>query len=459
MAKNRGEKNPKPFIYAPIMPIGTVISDLYRKAITMCLVCDKKGKLLGVVTLSDIKQALLRGLDPETPVRSIMNTEFVSAPEGSSRARLNALAKQPTKLGTGILSNIPLLDPNGLLVGLHTITGSGVREASTVLVTGGAGYMGSILSRHLLKAGYRVVVLDKLLFGDVGVRDLYTNKNFSLIKGDIADIGTLIGALQHADMVVHLAGIVGDPAASLNPMQTMEENHFATKALIDLCRHYKVSRFVFASSCSVYGAHTSLLDEESELKPVSLYAQSKMYSERELLKAADKHFHPVILRFGTLYGLSPRPRFDLVVNTMTAHAYFNKKITVDGGSQWRPLVHIDDAARACFAALTAPLERVSAQIFNVGDSKENYQIAQIAEVVKSHVPQAEIHHLDTVKDKRDYRVSFAKVNRVMKFTTTHTLPGKVAELVKEFKKGKLKDWKDKKYSNYLTLKSSLEEIS
>jgi nucleoside-diphosphate-sugar epimerase len=453
-----GEKNLKRFIYAPTTLIGNAISDLYRKSITICLVCDKKGKLLGVLTLSDIKQALLGGADPKAPIRSIMNTEFISAPKGASLARLNTLAKQPNKLGTGIVPNIPILNAEGLLVGLHALKGSKGREASTVLVTGGAGYMGSILCRHLLKAGYRVVVLDKLIFGDAGIRDLHANKDFSLIKGDIGDIGTLIEALRYADAVVHLAGIVGDPAASLNPIQTMEENHFATKMLIDLCRHYKVSRFVFASSCSVYGANPSLLNEESELRPVSLYAQSKMYSERELLKAADKHFHPVILRFGTLYGLSPRMRFDLVVNVMTAHAYFNKKITVDGGSQWRPLVHIDDAARACFAALTAPLERVSAQVFNVGDSKENYQIGQIAEVIKKHVPHAQIQYQDTVKDKRDYRVSFAKINRVMQFKAKHTLPGKVEELVEEFKKGKLKNWKDKKYNNYLTLRSSLEEM-
>ena len=449
----------KKFVYMPTTPVGTIIADLYRKDSTIALICNTKGVLLGIATLSDIKQALLRGVDRQAPVSKVMKTEYTFARKGTSEVELKKLATKANPLKTGKLRNIPIIDEKKHLIGLYRLPNGIHNEKTTVLVTGGAGYIGSHLCRLLLKEGYRVVVLDKLLFGDAGVKELRTHPDFSLIHGDIGDIGTLINAIQKADAVVHLAGIVGDPASALNPVQTMEENHFATKMLIDLAEHYQVSRFVFASSCSVYGASDVHLDETSELNPVSLYAQSKVYSERELLKAAGEYFSPVILRFGTVYGLSPRMRFDLVVNTMTAHGYFNKKITVDGGAQWRPLLHVEDAARACLAVLQAPLHKVSGQIFNVGDSNENYQIAQIAKHVGAQLPRSSVTHLDTVKDLRNYHVSFKKINKNLGFKTKHSLKQKIADLIREFKRGKFKDWKDKRYSNYLTLRNELEKVS
>ncbi|MDO8521819.1 MAG: NAD-dependent epimerase/dehydratase family protein [bacterium] len=444
-------------IYTPSTPVKRAISDLYRKGTTICLVCDKRRRLLGVVTMADIKQGLLKGIDPHAPLRSIMNTDFTWALAGTPLTTLKKTASQPSRYKTGTLSSIPLLDERKRLVALYMDSKAPAPAPHTVLVTGGAGYMGSLLCRHLLKDGYRVVVLDKLLFGDAGIKDLYADKNFTLIHGDIGDIGTLTQAIQGADSVVHLAGIVGDPACALNPIQTMEENHFSTKMMIDLCQYYQVSRFIFSSSCSVYGTSASRSDERSQLHPVSLYAQSKMYSERELLRAAGANFHPVILRFGTLYGYSPRMRFDLVVNVMTARAFFNKHITVDGGSQWRPLVHVDDAARALRAALNAPLGHVSGQIFNVGDSDENYQISEIAEEVRHCLPKTEIAQLDTVKDRRDYRVSFAKMRKVLRFKVKHTLRHSIIGMVRQMQNGKFKDWKKKKYSNYLTLRNTLEK--
>lgn len=445
----------KTYIYAPDVPLRRAVSDLYRKATTICLVCGPDKRLLGVLTLTDIKQALLKGIDPATPLRSIMNKEFVSAPHTASEATLRKLAQQPSRYGTGILEKIPLLDNKGNVAALY-IFPQEYHNDETVLVTGGAGYVGSHVCRLLLKKGYRVVVLDKLLFGKQSLKELFKHKKFSFIDGDIGDIGTLIRAVRGVDRVIHLAGIVGDPASALSPMQTMEENHFATKALIDVCKYYGVSRFVFSSSCSVYGAGEELLTEESELRPVSLYAQSKVYAERELLREAGEDFHPVILRFGTLYGFSARMRFDLVANIMSAHAFYSKKITVDGGAQWRPLLHVEDAAAACVAALEAPLEKVDRQIFNVGDTNENYRIEEIAKAAQKAVPAAKIVNLDTVKDRRDYRVSFKKINRVMGWKATRSLNEGVREMVAAFKKKKFTDWGDKRYNNYLTLKSALE---
>lgn len=448
------EKSIKRYIYSPSTPVSRAIGDLYKKDITICLVCGSNKKLLGILTLSDIKQNLLKGVDQKAPISKIMNTKFVSAPQGSSLTELNRLAKKSTAYGTGVLEKIPIVDGRKRLVGLFS-TQSKHRRLPTVLVTGGAGYIGSCLSRRLLKEGYHVIVLDKLAFGKDSVKELLKHNRYTLVEGNVGDISTLMKVVPRADYVVHLAGIVGDPASALNPLQTMEENHFATKMLVDLCRYYHVSRFVFASSCSVYGVGPTLLTETSKLRPVSLYAQSKLYAERELLRVADDFFHPVILRFGTIYGLSPRMRFDLVANIMTAHAFSKKQITVDGGDQWRPLLHVDDAARACLAMIQAPIKKVSGEIFNVGATKDNFTIAEIAKFVAKKFKNTEIAWLRTVQDRRDYRVSFDKIRKRIGFKTVHSVSDGVEEIARFLRAGNLKDWHDKKYNNYLTLRNVL----
>lgn len=448
----------KDYIFAPDVPLRKAIGDMYKKGVSICLVCDKNKKLLGILTRSDIKAAILRGKDHKDRLSSIMNKDFTWAPAKASPSELQKLAKQPNKYKTGILHQIPLLDAKGRLKGLFTLPLPGSKDAPSVLVTGGAGYVGSHVTRVLLELGYRVVVLDSLVFGKDSIKDFVKHKNFTLIKGDVTNLETLIKAIAQSDHVIHLAGVVGDPASSLDPLQTMGQNHFATKMLIDVCKYYGVSRFIFASSCSVYGSGDSLLTEESDLQPISLYAQSKLYAERELLRERGEDFHPIILRFGTLYGLSPRMRFDLVVNTMTAHAFTNKRITVDGGAQMRPLLHVEDAALACVAALEAPLERVSGEIFNVGDTKENYAIAEIAEMVKKHLPKADIVHLETVRDRRNYSVSSKKINQTIKWKTSRKLSEAIAEMIRALKTGKFPLWSGKQHSNYLMLKSLLEDV-
>ncbi len=449
------DKKIKRFIYSPSVPIGKAVSDLYKKAITICLICRPNGELLGVLTLSDIKQALLKGVDQKAPISSIMNTSFVYASKSTPLSGLKKLAKKKTSFGSGIIAKVPVLDKRRRLVALFSIEQKET-PLSTVLVTGGAGYIGSHLSRRLLKEGYRVIVLDKLAFGDGGIRELIKHKNFILVKGDVGDIRMLMKVVPEADYVIHLAGIVGDPAAALNPLQTMEENHFSTKLLVDVCQYYQVSRFVFASSCSVYGVSASLLNEKSRLNPVSLYAQSKLYAERELLRNANDHFHPVILRFGTMYGLSHRMRFDLVVNIMTAHAFTKKRVTVDGGEQWRPLLHVDDAARACLAMIEAPLKKVRGEIFNVGTTEDNFTIASIAKLIAGKFKGVKIEWLNNSKDRRDYRISFNKIQKLIGFKTAHTVSGGVKEIADAMRSGKFKDWTDKKYNNYLTLRNILE---
>lgn len=320
-----------------------------------------------------------------------------------------------------------------------------------VLVIGGAGYIGSVLVRKLLDRGYYVTVLDALLYGDEGIRDLYGRPQFELIHGDLRDVEAVVRAMQYADAVVHLGAIVGDPACALDEKLTLEINLAATRLIAEVARGLGVQRFIFASTCSVYGASDQLLDERSALNPISLYARTKMDSERVLMALNDDRFAPIILRFATVYGLSPRPRFDLVINLLAASAVCEKRITIFGGDQWRPFIHVDDAAEAILKCLEAPLYAVKGQIFNVGSDDQNYQIAQLGDIIKELIPDVEVIRQGEDVDKRNYRVSFAKIRRHLGFIPRHTVVDGILEIKTAIEDGRIRDYRDARYSNYKTV--------
>ncbi len=321
----------------------------------------------------------------------------------------------------------------------------------SVLVIGGAGYLGSVLVRKLLERGYYVTVLDALLYGDEGIRDLYGHDRFEFIQGDMRDVEDVVRAMQDADAVIHLGAIVGDPACALDEKLTLEINLAATRMIAEVARGFGVQRFIFASTCSVYGASDQLLDERSALNPVSLYARTKIDAERILLSLNDDRFAPVILRFATVYGLSPRPRFDLVINLLAARAVSEKRITIFGGSQWRPFIHVDDAAEAILKCLEAPLLAVKGQIFNVGSDEQNYQIAQLGDIIKELIPDVESIHQGEDVDRRNYRVSFAKIRKQLGFVPRRTVADGVLEIKAAIEAGRIQDYRDPRYSNYKTL--------
>jgi nucleoside-diphosphate-sugar epimerase len=325
------------------------------------------------------------------------------------------------------------------------------RTIRHVLVIGGAGYIGSILVRKLLNRGYRVTILDALLYGDDSIRDLYGRQGFELIHDDIRNVEAVVRAMQYADAVVHLGALVGDPACALDEKLALEINLAATRMIAEAARGFGVQRFIFASTCSVYGASDQLLDERSALNPVSLYARTKIDSERVLLALNDDCFAPVILRFATVYGLSPRPRFDLVVNLLAAQAVCEKRITIYGGSQWRPFIHVDDAAEAILKCLEAPLQAVKGQTFNVGSDDQNYQIDQLGDLIKGLITEVEVIRQGEDADRRNYRVSFAKIREHLGFTPRHTVVDGVLEIKAAIEDGRIRDYRDARYSNYKTL--------
>jgi nucleoside-diphosphate-sugar epimerase len=316
-----------------------------------------------------------------------------------------------------------------------------------VLVIGGAGYIGSVLCRQLLARGYSVRVLDALLYGDEAIQALTDNPEFELIEGDSRDVSHLVSAVRGMDAVVHLGEIVGDPACALDEQVTLEINLAATRMAADVAKGFGVQRFVYASSCSVYGASEGIVDERSELHPVSLYAHTKMGAEHVLQGMRCKNFHPVIVRFATVYGVSPRPRFDLVVNALAAQAYVDGAFTVFGGSQWRPFVHVSDVARALILCLEKPVELVDGQIFNVGSDSQNYTISQIGECIKAILPQTAVETLPTSDDNRNYHVSFAKIRAELGFDPQMTVSDGIREIVEAVRAGLIPTYGDPRHNN------------
>jgi nucleoside-diphosphate-sugar epimerase len=315
-----------------------------------------------------------------------------------------------------------------------------------ILVLGGAGYVGSTLVPMLLAQGYKVRVLDRLLFGSESLNAVCNNSNFELVEGDVRDIQAVVRAVQDQDAVIDLAAIVGDPACAINKELSFEVNRAATRMLTEVCKGYGVSRFVFASTCSVYGASDYLVDELTNPAPISTYAETKVSSEQLLLEAASANFHPVILRLGTLFGLSPRPRFDLVVNLLAARAAAGGKITVFNGEQWRPFLHVHDASRAFATTLQAKTEVVSAEIFNVGDYRLNLRLSEVSCKIAELVPVVEVEHLEN-GDKRNYRVSFDKIHTELGFVCDKMIEFGIREIVEAIGSRQITDFTASRFNN------------
>jgi len=319
---------------------------------------------------------------------------------------------------------------------------------TTILVTGGAGYIGSRLVRDLLGRGYHVRVLDNLLYGGDSITDLAGHPRFELMVDDFRRLLAVETAVRSVDAVVHLGAIVGDPACAIDPDFTIQTNLAATQLLVDQAKMAGVRRFVLASTCSVYGASDDELDERSALHPVSLYANTKIAAEEALAAVRDDALGWTVLRFATVYGKSNRPRFDLVVNLLTAKAVTEGRITIHGGEQWRPFVHVDDISRSIVLALEAPADLVSGETFNVGSTDENYQLSKIGELIAELVPSAEVVTNAQIHDHRNYYVNFDKLRDRLGFQPAHTVRSGIAEVVDLVTLGHIGSYQDARYSNH-----------
>jgi len=307
-----------------------------------------------------------------------------------------------------------------------------------VLVTGGGGYIGSVLVKRLLKEDYKVKVLDRFFFGKDTLSSVSKNKNLKLIQDDIRWFDPKI--LKNVDIVMDLAAISNDPAGELNPKMTMEINHKGRARVAKLSKESGVKRYILASSCSIYGFRDGSLDEKSPINPLTTYAKANRQAEISAKKLSDDKFTATMLRFATVFGLSPRMRFDLAVNGMVLGFYKNKQIPImRDGTQWRPFIDVKDVAQAYVTVINAPKEKVNGEIFNVGSNNQNYQILQLAkEIARAiNIPFKKQWYGDP--DSRSYQISFKKIKDTLGYKTKFSVANSAKEIYNALKSGKTTD--------------------
>ena len=343
-----------------------------RSPFDSAFVLDETGSCLGAVGIADLRRLLISGAHGEEEIGAYpMNHTYrftevslnnrQKADRMISDMQLNGIRFLPILTQDGKINEVLSIEDLVRLHGFSEIDPGPLESARRVLVVGGAGFLGSVLTQKLLSRGFRVRVLDSFIYGRRSLEPLAGDENLEIVEGDLRNIHTCVSSLAETDAVVLLAAIVGDPASKIRPTETIETNVLAAQALASASKLHHINRFLYASTCSVYGIGADLLDENAPLNPVSLYARTKIESEKIILAMGDEYFSPTILRMGTLYGYSPRMRFDLVVNLLTAKALIDSEITIFGGNQWRSFVHVEDAARSIMHVLAAPLEVVRGQ--------------------------------------------------------------------------------------------------
>lgn len=328
-----------------------------------------------------------------------------------------------------------------------------------VLVTGHLGYIGTVLTPMLMAAGHDVIGLDSDLYSGCTFGDKVAYPPW--LRKDLRDVEA--SDLEWFDAIIHLAALSNDPLGNLNPALTFEINHRASFRLAKLAKQVGITRFIFSSSCSTYGAAgDKVLDESAEFKPVTPYGHSKVLAEKDIGELADARFSPTFLRSATAYGVSPRLRFDLVVNNLVAWAFATGRVYIKSdGTPWRPLVHVRDISRAFIAVLHAPRNLVHNEAFNVGRTVENYQIRELANIVEEIVPGCQIQYAkDGGPDERSYRVDCSKLpNTLPQYKPQWNVRKGAKELYGAFRKAgvKQKDFEGPRYKRVAHIQQLMDQ--
>ena len=303
-----------------------------------------------------------------------------------------------------------------------------------VLVTGGGGYIGTVLVPLLLENGFKVKVVDRFFFGKGRLPE--ENEDLEIVEGDIRWIGKEI--FKDVDAVIDLAALSNDPAGELDPIKTWSINHLGRFRIASLAKSMGVKRYILPSSCSVYGFQDDIVDETSPLNPLTTYAKANLQAEYDVLSLADKNFTVTVIRQATVYGLSKRMRFDLAINGMVRGFFVNGKIPIlRDGTQWRPFVHVRDTSKAMMMILKSDPDVVNGEIFNVGSNEQNYQIFDLAQRVAKAIGIPFEYEWYGDPDHRSYRVDFSKIKNVLGFTPDYNAEKGAVEVWNALKNGEV----------------------
>lgn len=332
----------------------------------------------------------------------------------------------------------------------------------SVLVTGGAGYIGTVLTDELLKKGFRVTCLDRFFFGKEKVSEFAVNPNYKMIQGDVRTFDKNI--LKDIDVIVDMAALSNDPLGELVKNETLDINHKGRARVCKLAKEMGVKQYVLFSSCSVYGFNDDWCTEETKPNPITTYAKANVLAE-DNLKLADENFTVTALRFATVFGVSYRMRFDLAINIMTLKAFKEGTIFVLGqGMQWRPFVHTRDASKAVISVIEADKSKVNGEIFNVGANSNNMKVINLAYTIRETLPFNT--HVDIAPDdadRRSYKVEFGKIASVLDFKPSFSIEDGINEVYRALKEGKVWDYPDtvtiKWYKYLLNANKLLKDIT
>ncbi len=328
-------------------------------------------------------------------------------------------------------------------------------KKKTILVLGGGGYVGCNLVRKLLRKNYQVIAYDLFLYKKDVFNDLLDNKDLKIINGDIRDLNKLENFLENTNIIIHLACISNDPSYELNPNLGKDINFDCFPKLINKVKKYNIEQFIYASSSSVYGVkEENSVTEDLKAEPITDYSKFKLECEGILFNESAK-YNKTIIRPATVCGYSERQRLDVIVNILTNHAYFNKKIIIHGGDQLRPNIHIDDMSES-YLKVIENSEKSNNEIFNVGD--ENHSVKKLAEMVNLSCPDAQLIH-EKIEDQRSYKISSEKIFNKIGFKTQKTISDAINDLVDAFKNKKLTNtFKDDQYYNIRIIKNNLKSL-
>ncbi len=421
------------------------------------IVINKNLKFLGIVTPTDIRKAIIKGTTLKSNILKTININPITIKGKIDNNKINSIIskKNYSDINPPL---IPLINDQNIpydviwkdkIYSLKNKKNKN-KKNKQILLLGGAGYIGSVLTKQLIQEGFNVIVFDKFIYlKEKKFKKIIGSKNLTCINGDSRHLEKVFDAIREADAVVHLAEMVGDPLCEKRPEKTYSINYLASISIASICKNLGIEKFIYVSSCSVYGSNTDkkLLNENSPINPLSVYAKLKSICEKGIITNFGNYFKPCILRLGTVYGVSYRPRYDLVVNLFSGLAANKKKILIEGGEQWRPFINVKDVSNIILKIIKLPKEKSSGQIFNV--VSENITIKNLGKKVKNLFPKIDILIKKTKKDFRDYKVSSQKAKKILNFEPKHFLDQEIKSMVNFTKKNKIKNINSKQFVNLL----------